>query len=70
MGEGVGLARAGAGNDQQWSAGRAGADAMLDRTALLGVQAMEVVDLGEHGRIKRNEVSGEWTLFSFCSQSG
>ena len=49
MGEGVGLARAGAGDDQQRPADRSVADAMLDGAALLRVQAMEVVDLGEHG---------------------
>ena len=51
MGEGVGLARAGAGDDQQRTGRRADADAMLDRAALLGIEAIEVVGLGEHGRI-------------------
>ena len=36
--------------------GRALADAVLDGAALLGVQAMEVVDLGEHGRINGTRI--------------
>jgi len=42
---------------------------MLDGAALLGVEAAEIVDLGEHGRI-RVARSRRVSLFSFCSQSG
>jgi len=53
MGEGVGLARARAGDDQQRTADGAVADAVLNGTALLGVQTLEVIDLGEHGESGR-----------------
>ena len=68
VGQRVGLARAGAGDDQQRAAGAVPVtDAVLDGAALLGIEAMEVVDLGEHGQI-RGYKGGRVTLFSFCSQ--
>ncbi len=45
MGQRVGLARSGAGDDQQRPAG------MLDRAPLLGVQLVEIGGRIEHGRI-------------------
>ena len=68
VGEGVGLARAGAGDDQQRAADGIGVDAMLYGAALLGIQALEVVDLGGHGRIKRVRMRLQSASFSFCSQ--
>src|SRR5665213_3588513 len=65
----VGLARSGAGDDEQRAADRARRDAVFGGVTLLGVEAAQMIEVGWHGRIIGKWQLGQDSLFSFCSQS-